>query len=549
MWFVKIADIRKLSFEELRMMYREYMISKGLSANTINTASMESFYIWKKGSEELFWDTLLSSNFEEEGKRIIQDLLKKHSKADPIKYTSNYVSHLRRFREFVSTLQDGEDFRDIISKQEMLSKRSTLRSTKEQKTVCYEETIIVERMYAGGYLGDNIGHEIINTFKTDAGDNYIYISPWGIINPKYQNVKAVLLVRLINEHCYEVIGYASELLLLLSQEAMMNTKHAGEIENERQRAIIEEHNITYGGLSVNEIFSEQDNTVFVTFKAGKYRNVKKQKKIYIVDNEDYVLNESYIFIPEFHFSNQSLKLYAPKEERARAFTKLDSIIKDEQYWEEENTSSVVGENTGEDSAFGILDVIGKGDDELVYSNWMGYYLKNNVRLAERFAHSILGIEIMAKHMDVKREYHNIDLWLEDDNNIVVIENKIKSGINGVDIERHDLKSDMIQSQLSKYYSIAEAEAKKKDKKAHYYIFLPDYSYKDEDLSVYLMADKYTVIRYSKLSHFFEAEDENYLYIEEFKKALRKHATPYYKDLYQIMEERFIKKIHEKRQKL
>ena len=81
-----------------------------------------------------------------------------------------------------------------------------------------------------------------------------------------------------------------------------------------------------------------------------------------------------------------------------------------------------------------------------------------------------------------------------------------------------------------------------------YIFLPDYSYKDEDLSVYLMADKYTVIRYSDLSRFFENQCDDCLYVDEFRKALKKHSTPYYKDLYQIMEERFVKKIRQKREK-
>lgn len=40
----------------------------------------------------------------------------------------------------------------------------------------YPETIIIERMYAGKYIDDNIGHEIINTFKTDNDENYIYIT-------------------------------------------------------------------------------------------------------------------------------------------------------------------------------------------------------------------------------------------------------------------------------------------------------------------------------------------------------------------------------------
>lgn len=533
---MNIKEIIELPYEEIRLKYRAYMLGQGLSGNTINTAYSESFYIWKKASAEVFWQTVLSASFEEDAKHVIMELLEKHSKVDPYKNVNGYLSHLRRFREFVKCWVEDEVLDMPITK-------NVSPKIKKSRTEDYEETIIIERMYAGGYLDDNIGHEIINTFRTDLGENYIYISPWGIINSKYQNTKAVLLVRLINEHCYEVIGYASQLKLLLSQEAMQNRKQAREIEDKRQHAIIEENEITYGGLPINELFSEQENTVYVTFKAENYRSVKNQSKIYIVDDESHVLNENYIFIPEFRFSNQSLKLYAPKNTRQKAFEAIDALINTEQYWENNNTSSKISHSKATDSTFGLLDVIGKSDDELVYSNWIGYYLKNYPRMMQRFAEDVLGLSLSDGLTEIKREYHNIDLWLEDDENIVVIENKIKSGINGVDADRHDLKSDMIQSQLSKYYSFAEDEAEKKNKKTNYFIFLPDYSYKDEDLSVYLMAEKYTVIRYSEISSFFDSVDDTCLYVDEFKKAIKKHATPYYKDLYQIMEERFVNKIN------
>ena len=38
--------------------------------------------------------------------------------------------------------------------------------TRKPNTKDYPDTIIIERMYAGEYLENNIGHEIINTFKS-----------------------------------------------------------------------------------------------------------------------------------------------------------------------------------------------------------------------------------------------------------------------------------------------------------------------------------------------------------------------------------------------
>ena len=67
--------------------------------------------------------------------------------------------------------------------------------------------------------------------KTDNDENYIYISPNGTINSNYQNTKYVLLVRLINQHTFEIIGYAGDLELLLSKESFkFKQKDSGIIE-------------------------------------------------------------------------------------------------------------------------------------------------------------------------------------------------------------------------------------------------------------------------------------------------------------------------------
>ena len=56
-------------------------------------------------------------------------------------------------------------------------------------------------------------------------------------------------------------------------------------------------------------------------------------------------------------------------------------------------------------------------------------------------------------------YNNIDLLIEDDMHVIIIENKIKSKINGT---RHDVDSELAQSQLKKYIAKAHERAKQKD---------------------------------------------------------------------------------------
>ena len=408
------------------------------------------------------------------------------------------------------------------------------------------DTIIVERMYAGEYLEDNIGHEIINTFKTDHGENYIYISPWGVINSKYKNTKYILLVRLVNQHCFEVLGYAGNLSLLLSEESLKknNQKEAGTIDSELQSKIIEKNAIEYGGVKINELLSEQENTVFVTYKAETYRLVKKQHKLYIVDKPA-LKDDRHIFIPNIKLSKSSLHMYFDTHTKSDAYETLKGIVENSDNWETSNTSEIINLNESSNKSQGILDIIGKTDDELAHSNWMAFYLRNDKKLMEAFT----GMLLEKKNENISdfkifREYHNIDLWLENKNHIIVIENKIKSGINGVNQERHDIKSEGVSSQLSKYIEFAQEEATKAEQKkeTHYIIFLPDYSYKDEDLTPFLHHDKYKIVRYSQLSSFFEFQNCNLPYYDDFKKALRKHATEYKRDLYEVMKDRFTAEI-------
>lgn len=419
----------------------------------------------------------------------------------------------------------------------------------------YSETIIINRMYAGEYLNRNIGHEIINTYKCDNGKHYIYINPWGCINVDKQNVKYVLLVRAITSHCYEVIGYASDLKLLLTDNAMKSQKKAGIIDGELQLKYIRDNNISYGDLMINNIFAEQINALYVTFYAEKYRSVASDKKIYIIDDEikyDEMKNTvsdniTCKYLSDFKFSSQSLKRYVDCTKDNSAYLVLKDMFENSCLWSDKDDSPFVDLNKEIDTNYGLLDILGKEDDELAYSNWLAYYL-NEEYVWKDFAKEVLEIESENIDYQVKREYKNIDIWIESEKYICVLENKIRSGINGVNVIKHDIKSELIQSQLSKYVEVAEKEATEKDleNKVFYYILLPNYSYRDDDLKMYLKGDKYKIIRYSRIKEFFEKKNYCLKYMDEFIKCLKKHSTDYKKDMFEKMDERFISMIKRKK---
>ena len=70
-----------------------------------------------------------------------------------------------------------------------------------------QDTILINIMYTGDYTNKNIGHEIINLYKTDKGENYIYISPYGkLADDKYGGVSTVLLARPAEKGRLEIIA-------------------------------------------------------------------------------------------------------------------------------------------------------------------------------------------------------------------------------------------------------------------------------------------------------------------------------------------------------
>lgn len=66
-------------------------------------------------------------------------------------------------------------------------------------------------MFTGDYLNDNIGHEIINLFKDDNGENYIYLCKDGKYDIKNGEPDYVIQVRRPHNttHTLEIINIAT----------------------------------------------------------------------------------------------------------------------------------------------------------------------------------------------------------------------------------------------------------------------------------------------------------------------------------------------------
>ncbi len=84
--------------------------------------------------------------------------------------------------------------------------------------------IILNRVFSGEYLEDNLWHEVINFFKSDNGKHYIYTTPHGKVNQNAKSPYGVLLVHSVGAGHLEILGWAKQCKCLLSDEFISSAK-------------------------------------------------------------------------------------------------------------------------------------------------------------------------------------------------------------------------------------------------------------------------------------------------------------------------------------
>ena len=396
-------------------------------------------------------------------------------------------------------------------------------------------TIILNRMYAGSYLDEHIGHEVINLFKDDNGSNYIYINQKGDINKKSNDsVEAVLLVKYVEKGVLEVVAKAEDLQQVYYKKNNFDEEIKDQIE------YIKEHHITYGNVLLSDIYQNGNTELLITFKTNKLRTVKKP--VFLIEDESKRYKyENHYFLPEKHFSTQSLKMYYFENEFPQDYYVFRKLLNDSTMWNKENTTRKIDldEIYTYESHEGFLSVIKKEDDELVMSNLFSYIFNHKKDVFRDFVKEVLGINDFKINYNIAREKDNIDLLIENEDSVIIIENKIKSKINGVKSE----SSGKIESQLSKY--VKKAYGEYKHEKLNFYIFAPDYN--QINLDIYECGDEYKIINYSKIYDFYfknAGRMLNIKYFKEFLDAIYIHTMTTDNTNFEKMKKQFIDNILE-----
>ena len=379
--------------------------------------------------------------------------------------------------------------------------------------------ILIAKVFCGGFIldGENIGHEVIDFFDTDNGERYLYIAPDGDVNNR-PHVEAVLLVRASGSTFGEVVGLACNL------ENISSSKNKEEARP-----------ITYGNVSAKKIFAknvykgEADKPFSnPSYRVGSFKAPKPEKPIFISIGEAKNKDARHDLVELNCNELKELghqRRYISNTAHPESFTKLKELIADEEKWEEQIGTKPVNSASCGKTHPSFLEIIGKEDDELVFSNLLGHYLSCSKKGFEAFAKEILGISDFGPHPTIIREskYH-VDVWIENERHIVVIENKIHSAINGI-------KPDCSETQLSKYRKAAEDECQKecKNRTVKCYLFAPDFNNVDETKA---KEEGFEVKHYSELYAFFKTNkslftgDERYGvdgHYDEFLIGLERHT--------------------------
>ena len=232
-----------------------------------------------------------------------------------------------------------------------------------------DDVIILSRMYVGKYLEENIGHEVINVFRSDNGNNYIYVSKDGRINNDFDDkVSAVILVKAVEKGVMEVVAKAEEL-----EQVLYKTGNSEE-ESAKQVDYVDENKVNYGGVPIYKVHNDTvDEKKTITFKTNKIRLVKEP--VYLIEEKDKLeYYDKSVFLPEKHFSSQSLKMYYTPEKQPEDFIELKRFISDESYWEKDNTTEKIDisdQSIARRTTF--LNIIRKDYDELAYSNLLAHF--------------------------------------------------------------------------------------------------------------------------------------------------------------------------------
>lgn len=435
-----------------------------------------------------------------------------------------------------------------------------------------KQGIVINRMFVGGYLTNNLGHEIINLFQADNGCHYLYLNSSGSFSKEHSEIGHMLMVKSGPKDCFEIIGLATGLTPVdgVDEPRKKDIKEFVESINQEQLDFIASQpggDIKYGGISILDLFNDaEQQNVFITFKADKVFVPQNNLKLFLRYDKnkgnEAKGNERYFAIRQHNQPKTSLKSYLDDRSEDQ-FNLIENLIRDNSIWTSKEIRKVGDHIETSQKPVSLFDICQIQDDENRISNALAYFLnrkdyknlwqvffkKFNISLTQGFS---VEREVSAKIEDPKVNScitpsgGRIDLLIKDLDNIIAIENKIKSDINTISSDKD------LESQLDRYYNyvswLAETKFRVHNRPlTHFLILAPDYNIPSLAETV---RDKYRIITYKNLYYFLKEpgvkeiveQDPNFL---AFRDVIFRHTFSNQNEyLYYEMLEKFNNRINE-----
>lgn len=452
--------------------------------------------------------------------------------------------------------------------------------------------IILNRMYAGDYLSNNIGHEVINMYAADNGEHYLYLNATGDYAKEHEGcIKLMLLVKYHSECIVELLAKADIEIDVFKPSNKEKECDRRELLPSQVEFIQNEGGIYYGGVSINDIFTGRgQQNVNITFKAktdsffvpneGKRVFIKfaprKDTNINAIQNiVDNLRNEGHTVIEINGYRQSNTNLYqiiypegtykgdgtlakeenkdAVIEKRQNDFANLEEAV-NEALTVMSNQKVILPEGF-KPRKLSFFDICRKQNDENAFSDALKYFMEKYPELWRKFFQSKFNINLDTEY-DITREEDakledstlltggRIDITIRDNKHTIVIENKIKSDINKKD-------GDTTSGQLRRYYNYINHNDQDKGKEPTFILLCPQYNIPTIEIEPnekVQMKNVWKILTYKELYEFLEQNlsvfqhDSNFV---EFFEAMKRHTYANVNDyLYHEMQEKFIMRTYE-----
>lgn len=407
--------------------------------------------------------------------------------------------------------------------------------------------IVLNKPFEGSYTREEgkIAHEIVDFFLTDNGEQYAYNNPYGQFPNKddceyeYMLLCSSAKIKRGDKNKKEESSSTFKLRYLLKIEKVLHNygacddKEISFLDKQKTvKKIIDERNISYGGKKLYEIYGSSDESLYVTFKV----------------KEMYEPKNGVIEVTTPGYAFQRNKGYVTENTHKEAFEALKNKIEDNSLWKKCSLNKLDKNSGGRvkiEKTF--LDFILKNDSEECFTNMLCSMLGYN-DVFNNFVKKFNKSKIPFNNVkyDVKREVKidktseikggRTDICAQESGNEngqrIVIENKVFSGLNGLD--------DNGKTQLTVYYENWAI----KNINPICFLTCPDFRVSEIKSEIEQgMEGKYQFVSYSEIAEFLEGQNfSNYPFKKYVKDAISAFKNYGYKNKFELFEELFLEAI-------